>query len=71
MRQWEQRWGAALVAAWGTMLQFTAQRRPEPGPQAWKLAGQLMAVGGSLQCEQWQLAIALTRGDAWFLHDRP
>jgi hypothetical protein len=71
MWQWEQRWGAALVAAWGTMLQFTAQRRPEPGPQAWELAGQQMALGGSLQCEQWQLAIALTRGDAWFLHDRP
>ncbi|GAA3923614.1 hypothetical protein Aau02nite_73150 [Amorphoplanes auranticolor] len=71
MRQWERQWGAGLVAAWGTMLQFTAARRPEPGPQAWELAGQLMAVGGSLQCEQWQLAIALTRGDAWFLHDRP
>ncbi|MEH0822132.1 MULTISPECIES: DUF4253 domain-containing protein [Micromonospora] len=69
--QWEQRWGAALVAAWGTMLQFTAQRRPHPGPQAWELAKEQLAVGGSLQCEQWQLAIALTRGDAWFLHDRP
>ncbi|SCF42656.1 protein of unknown function (DUF4253) [Micromonospora matsumotoense] len=71
MRQWEQRWGAALIAAWGTMLQFTAQRQPPPGPRAWELAGQLMAVGGSLQCQQWQLAIALTRSDAWFLHDRP
>ncbi len=69
--QWEQRWGAALIAAWGTMLQFTAQRRPQPGPPAWELAGEQLAVGGSLQCEQWQLAIALTRGDAWFLHDRP
>ncbi|MBQ1040813.1 MULTISPECIES: DUF4253 domain-containing protein [Micromonospora] len=71
MWQWEQRWGASLIAAWGTMLQFTAQRRPRPGSQAWELAGQHMAVGGSLQCEQWQLAIALTQGDAWFLHDRP
>ncbi|MFC4148056.1 DUF4253 domain-containing protein [Micromonospora mangrovi] len=71
LRQWDQRWGAALIAAWGTMLQLTAQHRPQPGSQAWELAGQLMAVGGSLQCEQWQLAIALTRGDAWFLHDRP
>ena len=71
MRLWDQRWNAGLVAAWGTMLQFTAPRQPEPGPQAWDLAGQLMAVGGSLQCEQWQLAIVLARGDAWFLHDRP
>ncbi|WP_410812259.1 hypothetical protein [Micromonospora sp. 067-2] len=71
MWQWEQGWGAALIAAWGTMLQFTAQRRPRPGTQAWELAGQQMAIGGSFQCEQWQLAIALTQGDAWFLHDRP
>jgi hypothetical protein len=53
------------------MLQFIAQHRPQPGPQAWELAGQLMALGGNLDCEQWQLAIALTRSDAWFLHDRP
>jgi hypothetical protein len=39
MRQWDQRWGAALVAAWGTMLQFVAERRPEPGPHAWEVAG--------------------------------
>ncbi|GAA0812005.1 DUF4253 domain-containing protein [Spirilliplanes yamanashiensis] len=71
LRQWDERWGAALVAAWGTMLQFVTERRPAPGPQAWDLAGQLMAIGGSLQCEQWQLALALTRSDAWFVHDRP
>jgi hypothetical protein len=39
MRQWDQRWGAALVAAWGTRLQFVAERRPEPGPHAWEVAG--------------------------------
>ena len=71
MREWHERWGAGLVAAWGTMLQFVTERRPEPGPPAWELAGQLLAVGGSLECERWQLALALTRGDAWFLHDRP
>ncbi|MEU4624680.1 hypothetical protein AB0G04_32500 [Actinoplanes sp. NPDC023801] len=49
------------------MLQFIAERRPQPGQQAWELAGQLMA----LECEQWQLAIALTRSGEWFLHDRP
>ncbi len=71
MMQWEQRWGAELVAAWGTMLQYVVTRRPAPGAEAWELAGQLLAVGGSLQMEQWQLASALTCGDAWFLHDRP
>ncbi|GAA2634825.1 DUF4253 domain-containing protein [Paractinoplanes durhamensis] len=69
--QWDQHWGAGLVAAWGTMLQLLTTRRPAPGDQAWQLAGQLLAVGGSLECEQWQLAIALTQDDAWFLHDRP
>jgi hypothetical protein len=71
MLRWHQRWGAALVAGWGTVLQFVAERRPRPGRQAWELAGQLMALGGNLECEQWQLAIALTRSDEWFLHDRP
>ena len=71
MRQWDERWGAGLVAAWGTVLQFVTRRRPAPGAQAWELAGQLMAVGGSLQCERWQMALAVTRSNAWLLHDRP
>ncbi|BAL89325.1 hypothetical protein AMIS_41050 [Actinoplanes missouriensis 431] len=69
--EWEQRWGAQLVASWGTMLQFLASRPPSDSEDAWGLAGQLMAVGGSLQHEQWELALALPRGEAWFLHCRP
>jgi hypothetical protein len=69
--QWEQRWGAQLVASWGTMLQFLASRPPTDPEDAWQLAGQLMAIGGSLQHERWELAMALPRGDAWFVHDRP
>jgi hypothetical protein len=46
-------------------------RQPAPGDDAWELAGQIMALGGSLQNAQWQLASALRCGDAWFLHDRP
>ncbi|REG01282.1 uncharacterized protein DUF4253 [Asanoa ferruginea] len=71
IRQWEQRWGAELVASWGTMLQFTVARQPSLGDQAWQLALQLLAVGGSLQPQSWELALAVTRSDAWFLHDRP
>ena len=71
LRQWENRWGAELVACWGTMLQFVVSRQPAPGEQAWELAGQLKAVGGSLQVEQCILALAVSRSDAWFLHDRP
>jgi Domain of unknown function (DUF4253) len=71
IRQWEQQWGAELVASWGTMLQFVVGRRPALGEQAWQLALQHLAVGGGLQTPPWQLALALTRSDAWFLHDRP
>jgi hypothetical protein len=71
IRQWEQRWQAQLVASWGTMLQFLVSRPPTDPEDAWQLAGQLMAVGGSLQHERWELALALPHGDAWFVHDRP
>lgn len=71
LRRWNGRWGAELVASWGTMLQFTIGRRPQPGEEAWDVAGQLLAWGGSLQMSQWQLALVLSRVDTWFLHDRP
>lgn len=71
LQRWNVRWDAELVASWGTMLQFTVGRRPQPGEEAWELAGQLLAWGGSLQMNQWQLAFVLARIDTWFLHDRP
>jgi uncharacterized protein DUF4253 len=70
-REWEQRCGAEPVAAWGTMLQFVVARPPAAGDPAWEVAGQLMAVGGSLQMDRWTLALGVARSDAWFLHDRP
>ncbi|GAA2853680.1 hypothetical protein Acy02nite_50190 [Actinoplanes cyaneus] len=69
--RWEQRWGAQLVASWGTMLQFLATRPPVDPEDAWQLAGELMTVGSSLQHERWELALALPHGDAWFVHCRP
>lgn len=69
--EWERRCGAELVAWWGTMLQFVVSRPPAAGDPAWEVAGQLKAVGGSLQMEQWTLALGVARSDAWFLHDRP
>jgi Domain of unknown function (DUF4253) len=71
IRQWEQQRGAELVACWGTMLQFVVGRQPALGEQAWQLAVQQLAVGGSLQMPPWELALALTRSDAWFMHHRP
>ena len=69
--QWHHRWGAELVASWGTVLQFLTSRQPDPGEQAWELAGQLKKVGTSLQMDQWMLALALPHTDGWLLHDRP
>jgi hypothetical protein len=71
MYRWQQSWGAELVASWDTMLQFVVGRQPAPGEAAWELAGQLKALGGSLQMERWMLAMAVARSEAWFLHDRP
>ena len=71
LQRWNTSWDAELVASWGTMLQFTVGRRPQQGEEAWELAGQLLAWGGSVQMSQWQLALVLARIDTWFLHDRP
>ena len=71
LHEWHRRYGAELVAWWGTMLQFVVARPPAAGDPAWEVAGQLKAVGGSLQMRQWSLALAVDHSDAWFLHDRP
>lgn len=70
-RGWSQKYRAELVANWGTMLQFLVGRPPVDPWEAYELAGQLKEVGGSLQMYQYELALALPRSDAWFLHDRP
>lgn len=69
--QWHERWGAELVACWGTMLQFVVQRPPAPGDEAWEAAGQLLELATHLHLDQWELAAALPEGRAWFLHRRP
>lgn len=69
--QWHQRYGAEMVACWGTMLQFFVERPPALGDAAWELAVQLKAVGGSLDVSTGELAFGVSQGNAWFLHDRP
>lgn len=71
LRDWRERWGAELVASWGTMLQFLVGRPPQDLESAYELAGQIKIVAGSEQSMRYELALALTRSDAWFLHDRP
>ncbi|MCG5460515.1 DUF4253 domain-containing protein [Micromonospora sp. MED01] len=71
LAQWRHRWDARLVASWGTMLQFQVGRRPTPGDEAWAAAGQLKALAPDLELSQWEVAVALAAGDAWFVHNRP
>ncbi|MFG1659967.1 DUF4253 domain-containing protein [Micromonospora chersina] len=71
LAQWRRRWDARLVASWGTMLQFQVGRRPAPGDEAWTAAGQLKALAPNLDLNRWEVAVALSAGDAWFVHNRP
>lgn len=71
LAQWRHRWDARLVASWGTMLQFQVGRRPSPGDEAWAAAGQLKALASNLDLSRWEVAVALSAGDAWFVHNRP
>ncbi|MEU9826268.1 hypothetical protein [Micromonospora chersina] len=71
LAQWRHRWDARLVASWGTMLQFQVGRRPAPGDEAWTAAGQLKGLAANLDLNRWEVAVALSAGDAWFVHNRP
>ncbi|MCP3786779.1 hypothetical protein NLX85_25760 [Micromonospora sp. A3M-1-15] len=71
LAQWRHRWDARLVASWGTMLQFQVGRRAAPGDEAWTAAGQLKALAANLDLNRWEVAVALSAGDAWFVHNRP
>ncbi len=71
LRQWHQRWDVQLVASWNTMLQLIVGRQPRPGDQAWTAARQILALATHFEIHQWELAVALPGGQAWFLHRRP
>lgn len=75
LREWESRYGAHLVAHWGTILQFVVERPPPTLEKAWEVALEQMLVapcttmlpGVSL----WRHAAALVGRKHWFLHERP
>lgn len=75
LKDWEQAYGAELVAHFGTMLQFVVSRPPQTLDQAFALAAQQYAVapctlalpGVSLR----EHVRALMHTDKWFLHERP
>jgi hypothetical protein len=71
LRQWHERWDVRPVACWGTMLQFEVHRKPVPGDDAWTAARQVLALSPNIDILQWELAVAIAAGDAWFVHNRP
>ncbi|MET7426989.1 hypothetical protein [Dactylosporangium sp. NPDC005555] len=54
-----------------TGIRWRKGSAPVLGEAAWRVAEQLLAVGGSPQTRPWELGLAVSRSDAWFLHDRP
>jgi hypothetical protein len=74
-REWQDRFGAALVASWGTMLQFVASAPPLTLAEAFDLAAQQAVVAPSTTILPGEsireLARHLWQGERWFLHERP
>ena len=74
-RSWQQRFGAELVAHYGTMLQCEVSRPPQTFEEAWPLACEhdlagdcTLALPGILLRDY---AHGLVGWNRWFLHERP
>lgn len=75
LKEWNDRYGAELVAHYGTMLQFQTTRRPQTAEEAFHLAWQQHLIapcttilpGVSVRDH----ARALLHTNQWFLHERP
>jgi hypothetical protein len=74
-QSWEKKFGAELVAHYGTMLQCLVSRPPTTVQDAWELACEHDLAGGctlALPCIRLRdYARALVGWDRWFLHERP
>jgi len=75
LRSWEERFGAELVAHWGTMLQLVVRRPPLDLESALEVATEQVLVA---PCTIWlqgtslrDHARALVGAERWFLHERP
>jgi len=75
LQSWQQRFGAELVAHYGTILQFVVQHPPSTLEAAFQLAGeQYMIAPCTLELPGITLrehARALLHTQRWFLHERP
>ncbi|MEM7761490.1 MAG: DUF4253 domain-containing protein [Cyanobacteria bacterium P01_A01_bin.40] len=75
LKYWYERYGAEVVAAYGTMLHFYVKQKPKTLNEAFELACQhnefapctLILPGVSIR----EHARALLHTDRWFLHERP
>ncbi len=75
LKYWYDRYGAELVAAYGTMLHFYVKQKPQTLDEAFELACQhnefapctLILPGVSIR----EHARALLHTERWFLHERP
>lgn len=75
LKYWYDRYGAELVAAYGTMLHFYVKQKPQTLNEAFELACQhnefapctLILPGVSIR----EHARALLHTERWFLHERP
>jgi hypothetical protein len=75
LKQWHDRYGAEIVAHYGTMLHLKVKKKPESPAEAFVLATEQEAfapcttvLSGATLCD---LAIALMHRESWFLHERP
>jgi hypothetical protein len=75
LRRWNDRWGAEVVASFGTMLELIVERPPTEPSDVIELAVEhhaiapctLMLPGISVR----EYADGLRGGGSWFLHERP
>lgn len=74
-RGWHERYGAELVAGWGTMLQFVVERPPADVEAARELTSEQLVVASDTIMLPGVLpdahARALVGRRTWFLHSRP
>lgn len=75
LASWHDRYGAELVAHWGTMLQFVVTRPPNTLEDAWNLALEHDLVAPCTNALPGETirdsARMLWRRPRWFLHERP
>lgn len=73
LHDWYNRFGAELVAHWGTVLQIVVSRRPCDPEAAWSLAleHELIAPYTLHQLPVREHARMLLQSERWLLHERP